>query len=101
MCVRASYYGSYRLQIAERGAMSCEQGALSGEQGAMSLEQGALSGEQGAVNFERGMKILNTNPNQNALDCLALGSRFRRIASLEILTKILRRIRNYYSVDSP
>ena len=64
MCVRASYYGSYRLQIAERGAMSCEQGA-------MSLEQGALSGEQGAVNVERGMKILNTNPNQNALDCLA------------------------------
>ena len=64
MCVRASYYGSYRLQIAERGAMSCEQGA-------MSLEQGALSGEQGAVNFERGMKILNTNPNQNALEGLA------------------------------
>ena len=87
VCVRASYYGSYRLQIAERGAMSCEQGA-------MSLEQGALSGEQGAVNFERGMKILNTNPNQNALDCLALGSRFRRIASLEILTEILIKILN-------
>ena len=69
MCVRASYYGSYRLQIAERGAMSCEQGA-------MSLEQGALSGEQGAVNFERGMKILNTNPNQNALDASLEGGVF-------------------------
>ena len=46
------------------------------------------------------IKIFNQNPNQNALDCLALGSRFRGIASLEILTKILRRIRNYYSVDS-
>ena len=32
----------------------------------------------------------------------SLGRRgFRRIALLEILTKILRRIRNYYSVDSP
>ena len=50
MCVRASYYGSYRLQIAERGAMSCEQGAMSLEQGALSGEQGALSGEQGAGN---------------------------------------------------
>ena len=60
----------------EQGAMSLEQGALSGEQGAMSLEQGALSGEQGAVNFERGMKILNTNPNQNALDASLEGGVF-------------------------
>ena len=37
-------------------------------------------------------KNLNQNPNQNALDYLALGSRFRRIASLEIQTKIYIKI---------
>ena len=46
------------------------------------------------------IKILNYNPNQNALDYLASGSRFRRIASLEILTIILIKIQNYYSCYS-
>ena len=40
------------------------------------------------------IKIFNQNPNQNALEYLAYGSSFRRIASLEILTKILIRILN-------
>ena len=39
-------------------------------------------------------KIFNQNPNQNALDYLASGRSFRRIASLEILTKILIKILN-------
>ena len=53
-----------------------------------------MSGEQGEMSFGRGMKILNQNPNQNALDYLAWERSFRRIASLEIRTKIQRRIRN-------
>ena len=46
------------------------------------------------------IKIFNQNPNQNALEGLAWGRSFRGIASLEILTKIPRKIRNYYSWNS-
>ena len=45
-------------------------------------------------------KIFNQNPDQNALDYLASGSSFRRIASLEILTKIFIKILNSYSLAS-